>query len=198
MSSKPDGFGTETVSRTAVWTGAAALAAALVLLAGSIFFSLPSNVLSVKDGGDTRRLSTQLFPQGWSFFTKPPSDSEVAVYRIEHGGSVAPVNQPPQAERRNLFGLSRAQRAQGPEVARIVAQVSEWTTCDVGEEPSSCAADSVIRSAQPIDNEFPGPTVCGEVVVVETAPVRWTFRHDYEQARTALQATRIEVRCTGR
>ena len=102
--------------------GLVTLAVVLGVLATSIFFSLPSNVVSVRDGGSVRVFWAKALPQGWAFFTKPPSDSELVAYRVVEGELVY-ASLTPNSRPRNLFGLTRTQRAQGPEIAAMANQL---------------------------------------------------------------------------
>ncbi|MGO2034532.1 MAG: SdpA family antimicrobial peptide system protein, partial [Brevibacterium aurantiacum] len=90
----------------------ALLGLAILMLLVSVFFSLPSNVLSDRGKVNAARVfSVDLAPQGWGFFTKPPSDSDLFYY----DGNLQSVMETPQGRADNLLGLSRTQRAQGPE-----------------------------------------------------------------------------------
>ncbi|MFD0356809.1 SdpA family antimicrobial peptide system protein [Streptomyces sp. NPDC127110] len=165
------------------------------LLAGSVFFSLPSNVLSTRDGGDLRALSARFLPQSWAFFTKPPSDPEFVPYLVSEGGGVASAALLPNSRAENLYGLTRRQRAQGPEVAAMANQVRTWRDCDGIE--GDCPA-VVAGSAEPVrvENSSPVPTLCGRVVLVETRPVPWKFRDRYEGWRLDKRAAVVEAKCS--
>ncbi|MGW7306823.1 SdpA family antimicrobial peptide system protein [Streptomyces sp. NPDC054835] len=166
-----------------------------VLLAGSVFFSLPSNVLSTRDGGDLRSLSARVLPQSWAFFTKPPSDPEFVPYLVS-GDDVSNASRLPNSRSENLYGLTRRQRAQGPEVANIANQVREWRNC---EEIEGDCPTVVARSSTPVpaENASPVPTLCGRVVLVQTRPVPWKFREKYEGWRLDKRAALVEAKCSG-
>ncbi|WP_372410820.1 SdpA family antimicrobial peptide system protein [Streptomyces luteireticuli] len=164
------------------------------LLAGSIFFSLPSNVLSTRDGGDLRALSARFLPQSWAFFTKPPSDPEFVPYTVS-GDGVAYASRLPNSRADNLYGLTRRQRAQGPEVANMANQVREWKDCEEleGDCPAVVAGSSAPVS---VTNPSPVPTLCGRLVLVETRPVPWKFRDKYKGWRLDKKAALVEAKCT--
>ncbi|MEU4179398.1 SdpA family antimicrobial peptide system protein [Streptomyces sp. NPDC026589] len=167
-----------------------------VLLAGSIFFSLPSNVLSTRDGGDLRSLSARFLPQSWAFFTKPPNDPEFVPYVVSDDG-VGYAAQLPNSRSDNLYGLTRRQRAQGPEVASMANQVQEWEDCE--ETEGDCPAVVAGSSAPvPVTNSSPVPTLCGRLVLVETRPVPWKFREKYEGWRLDKRAALVEAKCSRR
>jgi antimicrobial peptide system SdpA family protein len=165
-----------------------------VLLAGSIFFSLPSNVLSTRDGGQLRTLSARFLPQSWAFFTKPPSDPEFVPYIVSDDG-VDYAARLPNSRSENLYGISRRQRAQGPEVAGMANQVKKWKDCEEieGDCPAVVAGSS---TPAPVSNSSPVPTLCGRLVLVETRPIPWKFREKYEGWRLDKQAALVEAECS--
>jgi len=165
-----------------------------VALAGSIFYSLPSNVLSTRDGGDVRAFSARLMPQSWAFFTKPPSDPEFVAYTIDSSGRAEFASRLPNSRRENLFGLSRRQRAQGPEIANLANRVEAWTDCDSAAQGCRDASD-LDDPAVPLVNASPVPTLCGRVMLVETRPVPWTFRDDYDGWRLDTRAALVDAEC---
>ncbi|MEU8892906.1 SdpA family antimicrobial peptide system protein [Streptomyces sp. NPDC048442] len=164
-----------------------------VLLAGSVFFSLPSNVLSTRDGGDLRAISARFLPQSWAFFTKPPNDPEFVPYVVNDDG-VAYAARLPNSRADNLYGLSRRQRAQGPEVASMANQVPAWKNC---EETGGDCPEVVAGSSAParVENSSPVPTLCGRLVLVETRPVPWKFRDKYDGWRLDKRAALVEAKC---
>lgn len=172
------------------------MAVFVLILLISIIMSLPSNVLVSRDGSPLRQTSTELLPQGWAFFTKPPSESEIVPFSV--GANSGPVSAlaPPQAELKNLLGLSRAQRAQGPELAGYVNEITRWVDCD-SNEPQICAEDTLDKGMTPqeFDAITPAPTLCGKVVALETEPIRWSFREFSSSTRTAKRAAIMEVSC---
>lgn len=173
--------------------GLVALAVVLGVLATSIFFSLPSNVVSVRDGGSVRVFWAKALPQGWAFFTKPPSDSELVAYRVVEGELVY-ASLTPNSRPRNLFGLTRTQRAQGPEIAAMANQLDDWTSCTTGG--GDCLADAARGEAGArVPNTSPVPTLCGPVVVVETEPVPFAFREDYDGWRLDRRYVAFEAVC---
>ncbi|MEU8762723.1 SdpA family antimicrobial peptide system protein [Streptomyces sp. NPDC048659] len=165
------------------------------LLAGSVFFSLPSNVLSTRDGGELREWSARLLPQSWAFFTKPPSDPEFVPYVVS-GDAASAASLLPNSRPENLYGLTRRQRSQGPEVANMANQVREWRNC---EEVEGDCPTVVARSSAPAraENSSPVPTLCGRVVLVETRPVPWKFRDRYDGWRLDKRAALVEATCPG-
>lgn len=190
--SDPPDDGSTGSTRSAV-AGAGTIVLVLVVLAVSIFFSLPSNVLSARNASPLRVLSARLLPQSWAFFTKPPSDPEVIPYRVGADGSLTFASLLPNSKADNLYGLSRRQRAQGPEIASMANEVDNWTSC-----PTETCVEEVAAAgpAQSLRNGSKVPTLCGPIVLVETKPVPWAFRHDYHGWRISVRAALVEAVCS--
>lgn len=190
---KDDGADGHAGGRAAV-AGLAALALVCSLLLGSIFFSFPSNVVSVRDGGSVRTVSVELIPQNWPFFTKPPNDPEVIPYIVHGDGRIEFASQFPNGRSENVFGLSRSQRAQGPEMANLANQVEEWVDCSGVRD--QCVETAVGQGvAQTIHNSSPVATLCGTVVLMQTEPVPWSYRGHYDGWRLDKEAVLIEAEC---
>ena len=105
----------------------------------------------------------------------------------------------PQARPTNLFGLSREQRTQGPEVAIFIDEVDvdSWEECEGGGSIEECAVATAENTTDPevIENHSPVPTVCGTVVLVEASPVNWAFREYYDFKRSPEEAVAVDISC---
>ena len=182
-------------SGRAVRGGLAALAIVVAVMVQSVFYSLPSNVVSVRDGGAARVFWSHALPQGWAFFTKPPSDPELVAYTYSDAGLVY-ATKTPNSSARNLFGLTRKQRAQGPEIAAMANQLHDWTDCE--DVPRDCLA--VVATMAPQDsvvNTAPVQTLCGPTVIVETEPVPFAYRREYDGWRLDRRFVYFEAVCSG-
>ncbi|QDO87559.1 SdpA family antimicrobial peptide system protein [Ornithinimicrobium ciconiae] len=188
----------EAVERKLGWQGLVSLLLVLGTLALTIFYSMPSNVLSTRDGSKLRTVSVELAQQSWVFFTRPPSYHELTPYSVEGNGEIVSALRFPQTNPDNLFGLARKQRAQGPEMANLVGVVGSdsWVACGDLTAEVDCAR----RATEELDvieivNTSTVPTICGKSVLVENEPVRWSFRDVYEGQRLPVRATLLEAKC---
>jgi len=180
------------VRRRAV-VGAVAWGVMLVLFLTSVYFALPSNVVALRGEQPLRTFFTRLLPQGWGFFTKPPDSPEVSPFLVEDG-VIRHVSRFPNSKAENLFGASREQRSQGPEMANLSHLAREWVTCAEVDGDCRVAAVETLEPT-PVSSTAPVPTLCGQVVLVETVPVPWVFREDYRGWRIDSRATLLEVEC---
>lgn len=157
----------------------------------SLYAGWPSNVLNPSGSDSIRKHIAMTVPQGWAFFTKPPDDPELGVYEARSGQSLLAT---PQTKAENLFGLSRIQRAQGPELASLSAQVTRWEAC-VGGAITCLKAISDERP-ESVTNEGFIRTVCGRVVLTSERPVPWAYRAFGLSSRID-QGAYVDVDCSG-
>ena len=164
------------------------------ILGLSIFNALPSNVVSVRDGSSWRVFWADAFPQSWAFFTKPPSDPEIVAYGAENG-KIEYATLTPNGQRSNLYGVSRKQRAQGPELAHLANSIPErlWVECDPGQDCLEGVPET--KPKMRVDNTSPVPTLCGHIVLVETEPVPWSYRGKHEGWRLDVRRAQVTSSC---
>ncbi|WP_374203711.1 SdpA family antimicrobial peptide system protein [Pseudonocardia sp. ICBG601] len=178
-----------------------ALAAVLCLgvllstLSMAVFFALPSNVVSWRDGGAVRKIVASALPEGWAFFTKPPNDPEyVPIYSADGGRTFEGGSSLPNSRFENWYGLLRSQRAQGPEIANLSNEPLKWQMCE-NKHGSACYKQVWAGSPTFVRNSSPVPTVCGRAIVMETRPVPWAFRDFYKEVRENERGALVEVTC---
>ncbi|MGV0111795.1 SdpA family antimicrobial peptide system protein [Arthrobacter sp. CP30] len=158
---------------------------------------MPSNVLSVRDGGPVRTFFGTLMPQSWSFFTKPPDSPELTAYVVQSADqTLANASEFPNSRPENLFGFARDHRSQGPEMALLSFSDAEWLECADLVATDDCLVEAFESlPVTPVANSSPDPTICGEVLLVETAPVPWTYRAEYTGWRIDERVSHLEVTC---
>ncbi|WP_438290870.1 SdpA family antimicrobial peptide system protein [Streptomyces sp. HUAS TT7] len=98
---------------------------------------------------------------GWAFFTRNPQSEQTGAYALSADGSPRNLLHTPQGNPSNMFGLSRTQRVQGPELGFFNAAVTgHWSDC--GGYPDDCMKEASRKPAVKVDNTSPVPTVCGD------------------------------------
>ncbi|MEU4996198.1 SdpA family antimicrobial peptide system protein [Streptomyces sp. NPDC021622] len=177
--------------RRAFVTAAAALFA---VLAASIYFAMPRNVTTQPWMPPVKTAFSAFVPQGWAFFTKDPQSEQFGAYR-PHGGGARPQNLSltPQGKAENLFGLSRRQRAQGPEEALLASKVHHWETCEGSND--DCLRTAAARPAAAVTNPSPVPSLCGDVIVTNQRPVPWAYRDLLSDTSRVTRAAHLRIRC---
>lgn len=160
------------------------------------FYSLPSNVVSTRSPQDHVRLAFNvLASEDYGFFTKNPESDALEVYAVDHG-SLTDITSTPQNKPGNLFGLSRLQRAQGPELANLSDQEHEaWVRCAAVEQPDACLSAAVARTASAAHNTSTVPTVCGDVVLADEVPVPWSYRSLIPYQHKVVETVHLTVSC---
>lgn len=166
-----------------------------MLFLAAVFYSMPSNVLDLRDRSGQRTLFTQALPEAWGFFTKPPNSPEIAAYRVTET-SIESALSFPHSRMENAFGLFRKHRAQGPEVAELSSAIegNDWVDCNSIEDDCILHAAHDTESIS-VENTFPARSLCGSFVLAETAPVSWSYKDNYEGWRTERKAVSLEVQC---
>ncbi|MDO5617837.1 SdpA family antimicrobial peptide system protein [Kocuria sp.] len=164
----------------------------------SIFVSLPSNVLVDRGGSGIKHMKLlEYWPQGWSFFTRPPTESTLVAYSTN--SSPENLMQTPQGKGENIYGLTRSQRAQGPELAILANSVisDEWYTCPPGSSVNECLESYREESNKSVEfkNDYPNPSICGDALIAEAAVVDWSYRELYQESVLPSQILVGYVEC---
>lgn len=164
-------------------------------LAASLFYTLPSNALSSRQSkGAARQALNILAPENWAFFTRDPQTAQIGIYALGADGSVRNLLRTPQGAPSNLFGLSRTQRAQGPELGYLnAAAAAHWTACD--GPLADCLRELSGGRAWQVRNESPVPTVCGDAYLTQEKTVPWSYREQVPYLRRVAKAAHLDIRC---
>lgn len=130
-------------------------------------------------------------PQRWEFFTASQQKPTITVYNAETLHSLLVF---PQTAPRNAFGLSREQRAQGPELA-ILASEADWSRCRTRSEGATCLYRARSQPAEPVENDALSRTVCGDVILAQERPTPFEFRRFDLGATSITRAAHLQVSC---
>jgi len=174
-------------ARRTFWVTASLAALALLT---TVIAAFPANVLKTANS-ETLTVVSSVAPQGWAFFTKDPQDVELVAYRPAASG-LESLQATPQSRVENAWGISRTQRAQGPELAALSNELT-WTECVSGELTTDCVDEAA--EFQRIVSPVPHPSLCGSVVIVQEKPVAWSFRDLVDGSHTAERIAYVSVEC---
>ncbi|MEU0339605.1 SdpA family antimicrobial peptide system protein [Streptomyces bobili] len=164
----------------------------LLLALYVIQIHLPGNTLTFPGQKAVAPTVNRLAPQGWSFFTKSPRDSELQPYVLRDGAWVDQLMAPHSAPH-NAFGLDRRSRSQGIEMALLLAEAKalRWTKCD--RDLAVCLDQA--KAPGTVVNRVPEPTLCGRVALVEQKPVPFAWRDLMHATHTPDRLTVLDVTC---
>jgi antimicrobial peptide system SdpA family protein len=181
----------------AMWLAVAGLGLAWV---SALVASMPSNVVvSTASLPTVRAQLNTMAGQNFSFFTKSPQSEQFDVLRVSgSGAAAASLLLTPQSRRSNLYGLSRTQRAQGPELAALMNAVPQWRWLQCSEVPEGCAAALAAAATLPtatMVNASPTATVCGDVVFTVSDITKWSYRNLTDQRYRITRLVRADVVC---
>jgi antimicrobial peptide system SdpA family protein len=166
------------------------------LLAAALLFSLPGNaLLPSRAGGQLKVVFTMVAGESFPFFTKDPESEFAGAYRVDPTAhTVQSLLVTPQGRPANLLGLSRRQRAQGPELAFLAKDKAvTWTPCTGAA--SACALDGSRLTSSTVDNDSPVPTLCGDLVLTVETPVPWGYRRLVPYTRRASSVAHLRAVC---
>ncbi|NQD39283.1 SdpA family antimicrobial peptide system protein [Glutamicibacter halophytocola] len=181
--------------RSGIATALSALVFALFFVV-TLVMSTPVTVILGAESEPAKRAFSQFYPQGWGFFTKPPDDPEITVYEIQADGTPRYASIMPNARAENLYGISRAQRAQGPEVANLFNGTTASVDClEIPSDVSCLAVGMEKLTAEEVPNTATHQTVCGDLLLVQTRPVAWGQRYEYSGWRIDEEVRRVNARC---
>ncbi|MFF4799736.1 SdpA family antimicrobial peptide system protein [Streptomyces sp. NPDC001351] len=153
---------------------------------------LPGNTLTFPGQKTVAPTVGRLVPQGWSFFTKSPRDSELQPY-VLHAGAWEDRLLAPHGAPHNAFGLNRRSRSQGIEMALLLAEAHglRWTKCD--RDLAACLGEA--KEPGRATNRTPEPTLCGRVALVEQKPVPFAWRDIMHTTHTPDRLTVLDITC---
>jgi sporulation delaying protein A len=174
--------------------------AAMLTVAGisSMAATLPSNIVWERTQLPAVRVELNMIAeQNFAFFTRSPETEQIDVYRLQRDGSVgASLLVTPQARSANLLGLSRNQRAQGPELANLLRAVPANVWADCAELDRTTCIDGVVRRPKALlRNNSPVPTVCGQVALTVESTTKWAYRRLTETRHTIERIAPASIDC---
>ncbi|MFK8908874.1 SdpA family antimicrobial peptide system protein [Streptomyces sp. YS-3] len=163
-------------------------------LACSLFYTLPSNALSSRHSKGARPALNILTPENWAFFTRNPETVQNGIYAVASDGTIRNLLHTPQGLPSNIFGLSRKQRAQGPELGYLNASAAHsWTACS--GVLTECVKKASARAPHTLRNSSPVPTVCGDSYLTQEQTVPWSFRHEVPYTKRVVEVAHLDVQC---
>lgn len=181
-------------SKPALWPFVTTIVVLMSWTVFTIVQSLSPNALTGRDPAavEVREAVLAIAPQRWEFFTASSKNRQYVAYHTRTGESALSL---PQAKAMNMFGISRAQRAQGPELAALHQQVAKWTKCVDKSASQECVRRVAEERPQALRNEARRKTLCGDLLLAQEKATPFEFRgFDLPNFRV-LQAARVEVSC---
>ncbi|WP_079060142.1 SdpA family antimicrobial peptide system protein [Streptomyces bungoensis] len=154
---------------------------------------LPKNAITLPAQKSVRHTVVNMAPQGWAFFTKSPRDPEIRPYG-KQAGSWRSLALGPHSSPRNFFGLNRASRAQGVEIALVLSSAREkdWRPCTGTRDSCLTTFGAPVRT---IKNASPEPTLCGTIGLLQERPTPWAWRSLIADSHSPERVMVLKVRC---
>ncbi|MCV7355218.1 SdpA family antimicrobial peptide system protein [Mycolicibacterium fluoranthenivorans] len=174
---------------------------ALVLAGGwlaSLAATMPSNIVWNRNQIPAIRAAVNaVASQNFAFFTRSPETDQIDAYRLQSDGHLGvSFLLTPQGKPGNLFGLSRSQRAQGPELASLAKRVwaDGWINCEHLDR-WRCIEAAQRTPPQALGNDSSVPTVCGDAAITVEDTVKWSYRHLTDEVHTIKKLAVVHVDC---
>jgi len=155
-----------------------------VFLFSSLQLALPNNPTS----GLKSPIVSQIFPQGWGFYSISPREEQVTLYD-ENGH---PALDWPNSSLSNVFGLQRKGRAQGLEVGIVTAELQETDFTQV-EGNLQEAILSYTGKVLTVKNPTPDAMVKGTYFVVKYQVVPWSWAQLVKQEDYPSKIVEVKV-----
>ncbi|ROS58676.1 antimicrobial peptide system SdpA family protein [Curtobacterium sp. PhB172] len=181
-------------SERAVWPFATTVVVLMSWTALTIVQSLSPHALSSREpvAVAARDAVLAIAPQRWEFFTASSKGRQYVAYRTQTSEAALSL---PQGKAANMFGVSRAQRAQGPELAALHQQVANWKKCVDKSASQKCIRQAAEERPQALRNGAKRKTLCGDLLLSQEKATPFEFRSFDLPNFRVLQAARVEVSC---
>lgn len=164
------------------------------LLFWGVFFlysfhaALPANPIRLPfaEAVDIRTMA----PQGWAFFTRDPREADIDV-RAAEAAWTSLLH--PNNSTFSLLGASRDARAQRIELGMLSTRIpsAKWVRCK--GDPAICLEES--RVVLHLENDYPIPTLCGDLGFVKAPPVPWAWSGTERSIHMPSKISRVTVSC---
>lgn len=155
----------------------------------TLVMSLPSTVVYGADFKFRKEINS-VAAQQFAFFTKDPKSEFIAPFSGEGDSLLAT----PQGDPNNLYGLSRKQRAQGPEISNLANKLTAKFH-DCGPTVEDCFRAAQSGTMHKINNTSPIPTACGEVVLIIVKPIPYEYRNEIDYMFEGSKSLKLLVDC---
>ncbi len=182
----------EEFERETEWKVTAFFLALLVvaLFALSMFDLLPNSNFRIFKHNSTVSL---VLPQGLNSLSQNSHDMKLTAYTLKEGGWEYAF-----ARQNSLWSgwLPRSIGRLG-EINYLFKSLKKmsWTPCEAGREPLKCV--SQITTPQKLKNDFPKPTLCGQIAFVSQDPIPWLWASGGKAAAASRpsKVLMVEIKC---
>lgn len=173
---------------------------AAVLLAGaSVAGAVPQEAVTVPVIDRAAAVVSQVLPQGWAFFTKPPQTARYTLLAPGDDG-LHDVLGAHVVDASTGFGLHRGYRNVAAEREAVERHLDgeDLVPCP-GGDPDGCVDDlDLSRPAHAMTTAVRHPQLCGRYYVAVGEPVPWGWRHLVEGKVRTTHVTTLAIACPAR
>jgi antimicrobial peptide system SdpA family protein len=143
---------------------------------------------------EKRVLSQSWLPQGWKFFTRNPREDVQFLFVRDSLGNWMPFGFGANTRPVNWFGISRKNRAQGVEIARLLQDIPKEAWMPTRGDPIEALEKCPLVVT--VENNSSRPTIRGIIGVVEQPHVPWAWFAKDAKVIMPSKVIKIEVKCS--
>jgi antimicrobial peptide system SdpA family protein len=132
------------------------------------------------------------FPEGFSFFTRDPRESQTEIFQLLDGDLVSVTNK--NGSYKNWFGVKRITRAINLDIGYLLSRIEEedWIACNTAIQ--TCL-DQTQNLFVELKSNYEKPLLCGEYVLLSRKPVPWAWAKNVHPEQMPLEYVRIYIVC---
>lgn len=172
--------------------GLSYIVAALIPISATVV-QVDGNLFSDQKSEASQLNIRMAYPQGWNFFTKPPTDAFYMAYTKKDSEWSLRTNESSSLE--SLLGISRNVRSWGLEVGHLIPQIevsNGWSKCNDTTLPCLNELDQKPLS---IVNPVDGADLCGEAVFVERNVTPRSYRSITQERYHSTRSAHVTIKC---
>ena len=164
----------------------------ILLIAYTAQANAPKNIVNLPAQESAAGVVKKTMPQGWSFFTRSPTEAVYVPFKVDEGQAVS-LNSGPYSNSGARFGVDRGARMQNVELGDLAAQLPKgsWYKCS-GYSPEDCVREN--EKSYRVRNSHLAPTLCGEVYLLYREPVPYSWIEFTDAPHRYIGGVRTDVK----
>lgn len=169
----------------------------VILIINTLFiFFVFNNSLSTSTPYDNpyfvKKLTRNLFPEGWGFFTRNPREEMLYFLKNDNDKLIKMIN--PCSSSEYSFGLDRNCRSKSAELEVIISQINDslWVTEDTSILLGKKKIFSIPKDT--VTNFFYYPKITGNILIVKQKRLPWAWSKNRNNLKIPLKYIEIYVK----
>ena len=139
-----------------------------------------------------------LIPQGWSFFTRDPQESQLQLYKILDDGELKKI-QHYHSHYSNFFGMKRDMSRLMAELTVVFREIDRscFYDCKSNNQYSIVNPNCFALQAEiyHIKNKFSSPLLCGQYLLTSQKIIPWAWTNKRKNVLMPNKSLVIKIAC---